>query len=159
MRSVCGWLRVWLQKPLTDLTLNLWNNLNIKFCSKLKWSDWTKQVKELTTFSTDWSFVSQATLSTCGRRHANWLNPSISINSLIPGCCNLELVIFKLTPRADCRLAPSRWETSLQSNTVSHWLGVNLESTLHAKDKYLEHVLWNCPSGECHTTSMAISQH
>ena len=26
------------------------------------------------------------------------------------------------------RLAPSQWETSLHSNTVSHWLGANLES-------------------------------
>ena len=32
--------------------------------------------------------------------------------------------------RADSRLAPSQWETSLQSNTVSHWLGANLESAL-----------------------------
>ena len=29
--------------------------------------------------------------------------------------------------RADSRLAPSQWETALQSNTVSHWLGANLE--------------------------------
>ena len=33
--------------------------------------------------------------------------------------------------RADSRLAPSQWETSLQSNAVSHWLGANLESALH----------------------------
>ena len=32
--------------------------------------------------------------------------------------------------RADSRLAPSQWDTSLQSNAVSHWLGTNLESTL-----------------------------
>ena len=32
--------------------------------------------------------------------------------------------------RADSRLAPSQWETSLQSNTVYHWLGANLESAL-----------------------------
>ena len=32
--------------------------------------------------------------------------------------------------RADSRLAPSQWETSLQSNAVSHWLGANLESAL-----------------------------
>ena len=32
--------------------------------------------------------------------------------------------------RADSRLAPSRWDTLLQSNTVSHWLGANLESAL-----------------------------
>ena len=33
--------------------------------------------------------------------------------------------------RADFMLAPSQWETSLQSNAVSHWLGANLESALH----------------------------
>ena len=32
--------------------------------------------------------------------------------------------------KADSRLAPSQWETSLQSNAVSHWLGANLESVL-----------------------------
>ena len=32
--------------------------------------------------------------------------------------------------RADSRLAPSQWETPLQSNVVSHWLGANLESAL-----------------------------
>ena len=29
---------------------------------------------------------------------------------------------------ADYRFAPSQWDMSLQSNTVSHWLGANLES-------------------------------
>ena len=33
--------------------------------------------------------------------------------------------------RADSRLAPSQWETSLQSNVVSHWLGAKLESSLY----------------------------
>ena len=32
--------------------------------------------------------------------------------------------------RAHSRLAPSQWETSLQSNTISPWLGTNLESAL-----------------------------
>ena len=32
--------------------------------------------------------------------------------------------------RADSRLALSQWETSLQSNAVSHWLGAILESAL-----------------------------
>ena len=38
--------------------------------------------------------------------------------------------------RADPRFAASQWETVLQSNTVSHWLGANLESALlyHAQD-------------------------
>ena len=32
--------------------------------------------------------------------------------------------------RADSRSAPSQWEMSLQSNTVSNWLAANLESAL-----------------------------
>ena len=32
--------------------------------------------------------------------------------------------------RADSRFVPSQWETSLQSNAVSRWLGANLESAL-----------------------------
>ena len=32
--------------------------------------------------------------------------------------------------RADSKLAPSQWETSLQNNAVSHWLGAILESAL-----------------------------
>ena len=32
--------------------------------------------------------------------------------------------------RDDSRLVPNQWETSLQSNAVSHWLGANLESAL-----------------------------
>ena len=32
--------------------------------------------------------------------------------------------------RADSRFAPSQWEMSLQSKTVSHWLGTNLVSAL-----------------------------
>ena len=32
--------------------------------------------------------------------------------------------------RDDSRLVPSHWETSLQSNTVSHWLGIILKSAL-----------------------------
>ena len=41
------------------------------------------------------------------------------------------LWIFWKHCRADFRLAPSQWETSLQSKVVSHWLGANLESALH----------------------------
>ena len=32
--------------------------------------------------------------------------------------------------RADSRLVPSPWETLLQSNAFSHWLGANLDSAL-----------------------------
>ena len=33
--------------------------------------------------------------------------------------------------QGDFRFAPSQWETSLQSNAVSHWVDVNLESALN----------------------------
>ena len=32
--------------------------------------------------------------------------------------------------RDEYRFTPSQWETSLQSNAVSHWLGANLQSAL-----------------------------
>ena len=41
-----------------------------------------------------------------------------------------ERICFFYINRTDSRLAPSQWETSLQSNAVPHWLGANLESTL-----------------------------
>ena len=53
---------------------------------------------------------------------------------------NVETKIFSLYAcvkyaciwlyRANSRLAPSQWETSLQSNVVSPWQGANLESAL-----------------------------
>ena len=33
--------------------------------------------------------------------------------------------------RAGPRFAPSQWETSLQSNAVSHWLGASLKAALY----------------------------
>ena len=40
---------------------------------------------------------------------------------------------------ADSKLAPSLWETLLQSNAVSHWLGANLES---AQLSIAQHEWW-----------------
>ena len=46
-----------------------------------------------------------------------------------------------INSKADSRLAPSQWETSLQSNTISHLLGTNLESALNSQgDRAL---IWN----------------
>ena len=45
--------------------------------------------------------------------------------------------------RADSRLAPSQWETSLQSNAISHRLGANLESA----PRYIVHE--NLGTPEC----------
>ena len=39
--------------------------------------------------------------------------------------CRLSTMHAQLSHRADSRLAPRQWETSLQSNAVSHWLGAN----------------------------------
>ena len=39
--------------------------------------------------------------------------------------------IDKHIGRADSRFAPSRWETALLCNAISHWLGASLESALH----------------------------
>ena len=41
-----------------------------------------------------------------------------------------QVLKCRLIPRADYRLATSQWESLLQSNAASHWLGTNLESAL-----------------------------
>ena len=41
--------------------------------------------------------------------------------------------------RADSRLAPNQWETSLQSNVVCHWMGAHMESALKS---VRNHKLW-----------------
>ena len=58
-------------------------------------------------------------------------------NSIVDESWDYSSVFNKVWNRADSRLAPSQWETSLQSNAVSHWLGANLESALWKdQDKY-----------------------
>ena len=44
--------------------------------------------------------------------------------------------------RADSRFGPSQWETSLQSNAVSHWLGANQESALIWIAMYKHGSMW-----------------
>ena len=44
--------------------------------------------------------------------------------------CYYRPLITSVLYRGDSRFAPSQWETSLQSNAVSHWLGTNTESAL-----------------------------
>ena len=57
----------------------------------------------------------------------------------------------KVCCKADSRFAPSQWETLLQSNAVSHWLGANLESALMLPEssqcsKFILKSIW--PSSE-----------
>ena len=64
--------------------------------------------------------------------------------------------------RADSRLAPSQWETSLRSNAVSNWLGANLESA--KVQQSMDHVhcsldiLCHCdiPPGFCHVCRLCV---
>ena len=44
--------------------------------------------------------------------------------------------------RADSRFVPSQWETPLQSNTVSHWLGANLETALQNYLSRVSQSMW-----------------
>ena len=58
----------------------------------------------------------------------------IVMTANIPTTCKIY-VDSQQTARIVCsglifRFVPSQWETSLQSNAVSHWLGANLESAL-----------------------------
>ena len=49
---------------------------------------------------------------------------------LQPSLQNKHSYYEEYISRADSKLAPSQWETSLRSNAVSYWLGANLESSL-----------------------------
>ena len=57
---------------------------------------------------------------------------------MVPTCVSCG----ECNDRADSRFAPSQWETSLQSNAVSHWLGANLESALLMRRQEID-VLFN----------------
>ena len=61
--------------------------------------------------------------------------PDICMNGIVEEHHgNIGLMMFPfpflIWIRADSRLAPNQWETSLLSNDVSHWLGANLESAI-----------------------------
>ena len=63
-----------------------------------------------------------------------------------------EVLLFNTSWRADSRFTPSQWETSLQSNAVSHWLGkrrISLAKTMLTVDKLLPKI---CLDGDVHIT-------
>ena len=97
-------------------------------------------------FSITWSFISKIQ---CGPFIIWPISPQIHKKIPIPCpkfficstllllccyCCICWHLTFQCYNRnwlrADSRFAPSQWETSLQSNAVSHWLGANLKSAL-----------------------------
>ena len=73
--------------------------------------------------------------------HCSFNHTSIKQHGMSPHCVNgwdrvqlrwrrNRIPKYHQDSRADSRLVPSQWETSLQSNAVSHWLGASLESGL-----------------------------
>ena len=54
--------------------------------------------------------------------------------------------------RVDSRLARSQWETSLQGNAVSHWLGANLESSLSGTFNFHYNIVFFVYTHNRHTT-------
>ena len=59
--------------------------------------------------------------------------------------------------RVDSRLAPSQWETLLQSTSVSHWLGANVESVLILWVQILIFHIYRCLAS-CNTAAWASYQ-
>ena len=69
-----------------------------------------------------------------------WLRPCITWSHVIDHVLGrINRSSTSIRSIADSRLAPSQWETSLQSNAISHWLGENLESALLEKFNSLSH--------------------
>ena len=62
-----------------------------------------------------------------GPRASSQVSPNINVVECCMLCTNTS---WNVNSRADSGLASSQWETSLQSNAVSHWLGANLETSL-----------------------------
>ena len=69
------------------------------------------------------------------------INPKTSTMRDVSGKESKHIeTIIQAIYRIDSRFAPSQWETVLQSNTVSHWLGANLDSALTYD--YTVQILW-----------------
>ena len=77
------------------------------------------------TFDYKWTLV-QYQATTWANVDPDWCHyiASQCVNYCHPGATSSW---WLWVSRADSRLAPSQWETSLQCNAVSHWLGANLE--------------------------------
>ena len=76
----------------------------------------------------------------------NWQWRVPVINMGRPGLCRRIFVVvvfqsYSLSGRI-LGLLPSQWETSLQSNSASHWLGANLESALVYLPYTCLHLVW-----------------
>ena len=57
--------------------------------------------------------------------------------------------------RTDSRFAPSQWETALQSNAVSDWLGTNIESALFIATLSMKIHRWRGQNRDTNITAVA----
>ena len=84
---------------------------------------WPDQQQRNTKVPRCWPFVPRTTVQECVKSfcvmasHVSHTTSKASTNCITQSWSN-------------ARLAPSQWETSLHSNTVSHWPSANLESVL-----------------------------
>ena len=73
----------------------------------------------------------------------NWCTSHFKLQPVLYSSTILwaEVWIYTAVPRVDSRLAPSQWETLLQSNTVSHWLSANLSAIIIIVMPHEHHVI------------------
>ena len=109
----------------------VWYEIQI-FHSKCHLQNSSHFVPASKSHSVNWTLYHQQTGGLCPQNSPSsslpfpwWLQPILEQISF-----SQEVVVS----RDDSRFAPSQWETSLQSNAISHWLGANLEP---APSKYL----------------------
>ena len=105
----------WICYPSALLQLYLHSQLN-------KWFQWVGQ-RQLQTTRETFKFWNSFIITVCRIFHSRyrWSPEAIKANGGRG---------YGSKTRPDPRLAPKQWETSLQSNTVLHRLGTNLESVL-----------------------------
>ena len=105
--------------------------------------------------SLNWIIQSQKSYSTSS--FYMYLFQGRTINSVrVGGCGRDNSASYLWQNRADSRFAPNHWETSLQSNAVSHWLGANLESALRKLS-----AIWSSPNnlGTRLSTELKFTAH
>ena len=62
------------------------------------------------------------------------------MSSTLPNRNTLQILSNPPYIRADSRVVPSQWGMSLQSNTISNWLGANVEWALMCRSSPLNYI-------------------
>ena len=127
------WFRLWIFTWLVPIHyLNqCWNIVNLMLGDKLQ----QNLIEEIEIYTYSYKKIHLKMSSWKWRPFSLNLNLLINKKPWPEQCWPCSIMLC----RADSRFAPSQWETSwqsqwetpLQSNSVYHWLGTNLESALH----------------------------